>query len=319
MRILFHTSILNFRGTAVAVADFAKFNQEILGNESVICYDSDIPYQRDMGNEPSVIETLSSMYPVVGHNGSNINEIVDQHKIDLTYIMRSGDLGWVPDNCKTAIHAVFQLYQNHGDRFAYISEWLAYMTNLKHGTQVPSVPLIVNLPEPTGDFKGPLNIASDQTVIGRHGGLYTFDLPWVKQTIMNLLEERNDYTFVFLGTQPWTDHPKVKFIGELNDLQAKSNFINTCDAMIHARSNGESFGLAVAEFLSMNKPVISWNGGNDQNHMAMLAGSGTLYNTPQELKDILLNFRDIKQDWTARIADYRPVPTMKRFKEVFIC
>lgn len=88
--------------------------------------------------------------------------------------------------------------------------------------------------------------------------------------------------------------------------------------MIHARSNGESFGLSIAEFLSQNKPVIAGNGGNDHNHLAMLAGSGLLYNNHVELKQMLLNFKDIKQDWTARTAEFRPAAAMAKFKQVFL-
>ena len=51
MKVLFHTLTLNFRGTAVAVYDYAKYNQEILGNESIICYDASMPYEKDVGTE----------------------------------------------------------------------------------------------------------------------------------------------------------------------------------------------------------------------------------------------------------------------------
>ena len=44
------------------------------------------------------------------------------------------------------------------------------------------------------------------------------------------------------------------------DLNYKVKFINTCDAMIHARAMGETFGLAVAEFSKKNKPVIFVSG-----------------------------------------------------------
>jgi hypothetical protein len=60
--------------------------------------------------------------------------------------------------------------------------------------------------------------------------------------------------------------------------EKKANFINTCDAMIHARQRGESFGLSVAEFLSLDKPVLAWEGGRDLNHLEMLKDSYTLYN-----------------------------------------
>lgn len=318
LKIMFYTDVLNYRGTAVAIADYAHFNQELLGNESVICYGSNRAYEKDLGTEPDVLAALQSKYQVLGYTGDNINQLVDDNKIDVAYFIRSGDRGFLPDNCKTLVHSVFQLYEPHGDKYAYVSEWLALTMNLRHNARIPSVPHIVNLPEPTENLRKTLGIPAGQTVIGRHGGYFSFDLPWAAETIAEILNERSNYTFLFLGTRPWINHPRVIFLPENHNLQYKVNFINTCDAMIHARSDGESFGLSIAEFLSQNKPVIAANGGNDHNHLTMLAGSGLLYNNRHELKQMLLNFKDIKQDWTARIAESRPEAAMAKFKQVFL-
>ena len=66
MKILFHTNTLNYRGTTVAVADYARYNQDILGNESVIAYCKTNGQEKDMGNEPAVIEALEKKFNVVG-------------------------------------------------------------------------------------------------------------------------------------------------------------------------------------------------------------------------------------------------------------
>jgi hypothetical protein len=97
-----------------------------------------------------------------------------------------------------------------------------------------------------------------------------------------------------------------------------SKFINTCDAMLHARDRGESFGLSIAEFLSLNKPVLAWNGGHDLNHLDMLKDSGLLYNDASHLNYMLHNLSEFKQDWTKRVEQFKPVPVMNKFKEVFI-
>jgi glycosyltransferase involved in cell wall biosynthesis len=132
------------------------------------------------------------------------------------------------------------------------------------------------------------------------------------------VEQRPDYVFVFAGTEQWADHPRIRFIKEFHDLQVKSNFINTCDAMIHARSNGESFGLAVAEGLFHNKPVLVWEGGEDQNHTFMLRGSELIYNQ-SNIKDKLLNIRDYiaLEDWQQRVAEFNPTTVMNKFNKVF--
>ena len=55
MKILFHANTINYRGTTVAITDYAKYNQEILGNESIIAYCKTNGTERDMGNEQAVI------------------------------------------------------------------------------------------------------------------------------------------------------------------------------------------------------------------------------------------------------------------------
>ena len=59
MKVLFHTHTLNFRGTAVAVYDYAKYNQEILGNESIICYNASVPEELDVSTEQQVLNIFT--------------------------------------------------------------------------------------------------------------------------------------------------------------------------------------------------------------------------------------------------------------------
>jgi len=321
MKILFHTTSLNFRGTGVAVTDYARFNQEVLGNESVICWDAEIPYIQDITTEPEVVRKLEKNYNVIGHRGlEDLQAIIDREKIDVTYFLRYGGKDFIPKNCRTAVHAIFQVCEPHGDRYAYISEWLSNAMNAKHGTSIPHVPHMVNLPAPTDNYREILGIPANDIVIGRMGAYGSFNLPFVKQAIIEILEERKDYTFLFVGTYPWIEHPKVKYLNAFSGLQTKSNLISTCDAMIHARINGESFGLTIIEALSMNKPILSWSGGEDQNHSLILKDSRLLYNSGDDFKESLLNIREIKkyEDWTQRVKRFEPVPVMNKFREVFL-
>jgi len=315
MKLLFETAVLCYRGSTVAVTDYARYMREILGHESIICYDWARPYHADGGTEPEVVEALQKEFQVIGYDSlSDLQGIVDREKVDFALVGSHVNL----DNCRYGHLEAFQIYNPYGDAYAYISKWLADTMNARHGSNFPYVPHIVQLPEPNGDFKQMMDINPAHTVIGRLGGLFTFNLPFVKQAIVDLLEQRNDFTFVFAGTEPWIKHDRVKFIREFHNLQAKANFINTCDAMIHARSNGESFGLAVGEFLSLNKPVLVWEGGEDQNHVAMMKDSGLIYNASNVLEK-MLNIRDYinKEDWTLRIAESKPERVIPKFKEVF--
>ncbi len=315
MKILFHTNTINYRGTTVAVTDYARYNQEVLGNESVIAYCKTYGIEKDMGNEQSVIDELEKDFQVIGYRAGDLEKKIDDHKIDLTYIVNSGQRETVPQNCRTAVHAVFQFNEPHGDRYAYISKWLS--DEMSQGT-IPYVPHIVNLPTPTSNYRKALGIPDDKIVVGRIGGYYTFDIKEVKEYITRLVNDNDKFVFLFVGTEPFINHPNVKFVNEIHSLQKKSNFINSCDCMLHARVRGESFGLSIAEFLSLNKPVLAWNSGHDKNHIEMLKGSGTLYSNEADLNYMLHNLGDFKEDWTTRVQEFKPHAVMEKFKNVFL-
>lgn len=315
MKVLFHANTLNYRGTTVAITDYARYNQQILGNESVIAYCKTFGEEKDMGNEPAVIEALEKEFKVISYRAGDLEKKIDNEKPDIAYFIRAGQKEELPTNCKTAVHAVFQFYEPHGDRYAYISEWLS---NAMSKGDIPFVPHIVNLPQPTGSYRKALGIREDQIVIGRLGGYYTFDIPEIKEYVKRFVVNNDRYVFLFVGTEPFVNHPNVKFIGEIHNPLKKANYINTCDAMLHARQRGESFGLSVAEFLSLNKPVVAWNNGHDRNHIEMLKDTGLLYNNINELNDIIINIKDFKEDYTLRTVNYKPEVVMKKFKEVFL-
>ena len=315
MKILFHANTINYRGTTVAITDYAKYNQEILGNESVITYCKTNGIEKDMGNEQAVIDELEKEFEVVGYRAGDLEKKIDDLHIDLAYFINSGQKESLPTNCKTAVHAVFQFNQPHGDRYAYISDWLSQKMS---GGDIPFVPHIVQLPDTTENYRSAFNIREDQIVIGRIGGYYTFDIPFVKEYIKRLVTDNDAFIFLFAGTEPFISHPNVRFINEFHNPLKKAKFINTCDVMLHARDRGESFGLSIAEFLSLNKPVLAWNGGHDLNHLDMLKDSGLLYNDANDLNYLLHNLPDFKEDWTKRVEQYKPIPVMNKFKEVFL-
>lgn len=316
MRVLFHANTLNYRGTTVALTDYARYNQEILGNESIIVYNHSLGYDKDMGSEEVVIDNLKKNFNVIGYQEGDLEGIIDKEKAELAYFIRAGNKEPLPTNVRTAVHSVFQFNEPHGDSYAYISEWLSQEMT---GGQTPFVPHIVDMPAPTKTFKDYLGIRPEQKVVGRLGGYYTFDIPYVKMLIESIVNETEDIVFLFVGTEPFIKHPNVIFINEIHDKQKKANFIETCDVMLHARQRGESFGLSIAEFLALNKPVIAWNNGHDKNHMTMLKDSGTLYNNEIDLKDLLFNIDSLKkqEDWTKRVSEFKPDMVMNKFKDVF--
>ena len=90
--------------------------------------------------------------------------------------------------------------------------------------------------------------------------------------------------------------------------------------MLHARSVGESFGMACGEFSIKNKPVITWNQSRERSHIDILNDKGIFYNNKNDIINILLNItkKDIVgKDWNA-YTDYSPEKVMKKFKEIYL-
>jgi hypothetical protein len=84
--------------------------------------------------------------------------------------------------------------------------------------------------------------------------------------------------------------------------------------MIHARSDGETFGLAIAEFSSFNKPIITCRSTIDNCHIDILGEKAIIYDSEESLVNILNNIKTIKnsrEDWNM-YNDYNPLNVMKK-------
>lgn len=314
MKILFHDNSLNNRGTSVAIYDYAYYNQKILGNESVITYN-----KNNMFNDVDVINKFKKEFNVIGYDQfSEINNIVIDEKIDVFYIIKSGEKNdqLVP-GVKNIIHSVFNgdPTQKHGDVYATVSEWLSSLSNY----EIPYVSHMINLPEINDNLRDELNIHEDQIVIGRYGGLETFDINFVYNSIRKILDIRNDITFLFMNTYEFISHPKVIFLPSSTDLTYKSKFINTCDSMIHARQQGESFGLSVLEFACKNKQIITYGLSPEKSHLLYLKNNCTIYNNENELDSIFKNISKTNPFDTSYLNDkFSPNAVMNIFKKIFI-
>lgn len=135
-----------------------------------------------------------------------------------------------------------------------------------------------------------------------------------------VVKERKDAYFLFLNTDPFCSHERVIHLPRTSDLDEKSAFIATCDAMLHCRKRGETFGLAIAEFSVMNKPVIT-TAGKENAHLEMLGDKAIVYTNKRDLRSILLNISrsDIQgKDWDVYSRPFAPAEVVKRFQATFI-
>ena len=156
---------------------------------------------------------------------------------------------------------------------------------------------------------------------------------------MEVAHKHPQIYFVFMNTAGFDklNLTNIKHVDQTSDRMRKAAFIRTCDAMLHARQQGETFGLAVAEFSVMNKPVITClptaykrsnrlfdsrfsSSGKGQAHLQILGKRALVYKTGDQLRDYLTRFdRRIMaaRDWNA-YRSYEPRQVMRAFACVFL-
>ena len=300
----------------VAMYDYAHYNETILGNESIIISQSIA--SSPLHQHPAGWAKFRKRFPVFAYDDfSDVESLLDSQEVDVLYTTKTGLRdGKVSTARRTVVHVVFQALEPHGDVYAYISEWLSeFASNKEYGF----VPYMVTLPENDRTYRETLKIPDDARVFGQHGGANTFDLEFVHHTIYDVAKMRPDTFFLFLNTQKFCeDLPNIIHLPATSDPQEKTQFINSCDAMIHARQQGESFGLACGEFSIKNKPVITFNGGVDQAHLHMLGDTGIYYEHRYDLLTILNSFiPEPDKDWDVYSKRFSPTSVMGKFKSVF--
>ena len=317
----FHSNQLCERGTEVALFDYAFYNQTLYGNTSIIFYNKNNP-----GNNARVIARFESHFKCYAYTDfAEIDNILMSEGADHFYSIGQGTDIKLVSACPNCVHDVFQM-QPRGERYATVSKHLSLSFNRP---DVPFVPHIVHFRSECSDnLREMLGIPDDAFVFGRYGGFNQFDIPYVHDAIcefiqMNANANANMY-FIFANTRAFCEpgHPQIVHLDTLYDETDKLKFINTCDAMLHARSDGETFGLSIAEFSIKNKPVITTHSGipNSDAHIDMLGERAVIYRNKTELMAIFQNMKQIaasRNDWNA-YADYTPETVMRQFMNVFI-
>lgn len=312
VKIAFWDNSLCERGTTTSLYDYAYFNETLLNNDSIIMYNTTHKL-----NHKTVIQKFSDRFKVYGvDNWSKVDNILSLEKVDILYMIKAGDWdGQLSKICKNVVHCVFNQGSPHGNIYSSISPYLP-PSNLN----MPIVPHMINLPKHEKNMREELNIPNDAIVYGRHGGPDQFDIKYVQKIVYNVAKHYKNIYFIFLNTNKFCESlPNIIHLSAVIDLDEKVRFINTCDAMLWARLGGESFGLAIGEFSTLNKPVMCTESEHYNAHIYLLGNKAMIYNETN-LENMLINFNkeEMKnKDWNA-YKDYTPENVMKIFKKVYI-
>ncbi len=327
MKIAFHSNQLGLRGSEVALYDYAHFNEELLGNQSIIVS------PRDGAHSPLAVEKFKARFEVIFYDSpSELEGIVKKHAIDVFYFIKSGrDDGLQAPGCKNVVHAVFKHYYPHGDVYAYVSRWLAEKMS---GGKSPFVPHMISLPEVDGDLRSELSIPADAEVYGSYGGEDSFDVKCAVDAVLKAASDPDSKkVFLFMNTRMKISTPfqyfrlkralasrRIIYLPGTAEAEQKVKFINTCDAMIHARVSGETFGIAIGEFAYLGKPVITYYHPRtkDQCHYEILDKAGNYYSSRRELLRLIARKPHALKLCEKYRQEFNPQSVMQRFNDVFL-
>lgn len=317
MKIAFQSNQLSMTGTEVALFDYAHHNELQLGHKSVVFYQAANP-----NNAAQAIQKFTDRFEVFAYQDmQDLDRQLVSTGCNLLYAIKSGKRdGVMSTTVPTMVHAVFPTspHQIHGASFAFISSWLS--DKCTRG-KAPAVSHIVEMPAADGDMRAELGIPADALVLGGYGGKHSFDVPCAIEAVRTLLATRSDVYFVFMNFERFVDHERAFFLPATTHMATKARFIQTCDAMLHARLQGESFGLAVGEFSVMNKPVLTYKHCKHTHHINMLADKGLIYEDAVSLVQQVHALPERLQresNWDCYSATCNPASVMQAFDEHLI-
>jgi hypothetical protein len=305
------------RGTEVAIYDYADHNETLLGNKSIIyCF---TPQKQAQLRYPPIrasYDKFKNRFQII--EISDFSEIKD---IDVFYTLTHGGTDVynfgsdVWKNIRTVKHCVFSVSNPEGDVYCVISDQL----NRKYGTNLPVIPHMVCISKTTEDLRGVLNIPKEAIVYGRYGGYDTFSVEIARQAVFDVASQDTNKFFLFMNTPKFCNLPNVIFLEGSTDMEVKRRFINTCDAFLHGRSDGETFGLSVAEFALCLKPIVSNAQCTDDAHFQILGNQIIKYHSKDELVNILKTFVPASFDMSNNgYLQYTPENVMGLFKTIVL-
>lgn len=293
MKLGFFDNGIGFRGTTRAIIEYSKFFIEC--NDVFIFYLQDSPW-----NNLSILPTIQGL-------GLNLIAISDRDQIkdygvDVLYHINGcceSELTWLLNLRIPFLHHQCGFNTTMRKNIAsspvphisaYVSHWQNHFFSNSSSLVLPHIITQPSKFEPSQiDAKKTLNIPESAIVLGRHGGFDTWNLPWVSQAIVEIASRRRDLYFIFMNTPSFSNLENIIFLPPSTSNTEISTFLRASDAMLHARWEGETFGLSCAEFLIRNKPLMTWSGSRERNHIYLADSSCMLYNRPEDLCSLLLS------------------------------
>jgi len=296
--VVFWLRHLLVRGTEGAVYDYATGLEDELqadgtsGLAVVACTERTIKHWCD----PRVFARFAARFPLLFILPDDLEDAASHLctrvvRATVFYTLTHGKREYdaLPRGVRTFVHAVFDGTEPHGDGFAVISDDM----NVRQRTTAAVLPHMVTLPlrdAPIGDLRALLGIAETARVVGRMGrGVDNPDeVPWAMDALAAWAAAHPDDAVVCVNAVRPRGAPRnLHVLPSVADARDKQRFFNTCDAMLHMRLVGETFGLVVGEAAACGIPVLAYSGVHERAHLALAGAAVTTYDDAPSLRALL--------------------------------
>lgn len=281
LTICFNLWTIDGRGMPTSAMNFAHFAETDLGHKSVVLAGpnggaGDTDPRRRSDFSQSNYDRICSRFPVRFYDRmEQFLEVAKEMECNIIYTQdnaggeNTGLRVFQGSGIKTIFHCMGWCHHRNGDLFAVTSSWMQAMYN-----QGPIIPLIVTecpraQPGAPQKLRADRDIPIDAPLLCYLGSSGSFNLDSTRNALFKDEATTNDWLskvptlhLMFMPPQGGIPvHPRIHSVPANSSVDALAAYYATCDAMLHARSNGESFGMAVAEFSRCNKPVITMDNG----------------------------------------------------------
>jgi glycosyltransferase involved in cell wall biosynthesis len=312
IKILFYSHTIDYGGTW-------RSHERILLNLNPDLFDVYVFYNPNQDNNRlDYLKTKLKDYQIIPFKAStdklgpdigypyretNFTEIVKSYNFDIIHFARSGYFEWPFNQRICPIQIETNIFGGRdGSEFLDCSVTISNkVTEIRNGSDY----MIYNpIPFPSNsndNLKLKYNIPEDYFVFGRVGRKDNFH-PIALNSLKKIKDNGYKFIYIIIGACSQTINlinslelnNNCIIIDPTNDDELIHKFHNTIDMFLHYRSDGETFGTAIAQSMIYGKPVVSHFAGYNA-QVEIIKNGGFVCKNENEYVESIINLCNDKE------------------------
>lgn len=194
--IVFFLNQICGRGTTDIVYNLAKYNQILLNNNSKILTLKNPKYKHNQ----FVIDKIKNEIEIIEIDDySQLDNF--KKNVDVFYGCKFGNKDeMIMHDVKNIVHAIFPAFEPHGDEYLLLCKHYASKLNWQKYLE-PIIDQKTLFHDE--NWRKKYNINNEDIIFGRSGGYDSFDIPFVKDLIKEIVNNNENIKFWFTNTEPF--------------------------------------------------------------------------------------------------------------------